>query len=127
MSYCLQVPRPFNYNRRLRSYFINSWRVYYQGLQTRENNKNHSSVGLVIFIVKHSRTIKITRPDGLVIFIVHSCFSQTLEYNENHSDHRPNDFHCFFVFVTPGNTFALVYEIIHQRTAFGCNAIYHHT
>ena len=62
---------------------------------------------------KHSKTMKIARALASW-FSLFTRVSQTLEYNENHSGYRPNDFHCFLVFVTPGNTLALVYEILHH-------------
>ena len=79
MSESLKLHCQTRYSSSLYVIFHKRVRVYYQGLQTRENNENRSGDGPSDFrctrvFLKHEWTMKITRPSGRVIFIVHEFY-----------------------------------------------------
>ena len=89
--------------------------MFYQGLQTLENNKKHSAYRLVIFnVLSRLQNIREQQKSlglRLVIFIILSCFTNTREQSKSLGS-MPHDFHCSLVFVTRGKTLELVYEIL---------------
>ena len=106
-----KIDYPWNYllfssSMILYALFHKRRRVIYQGLQTRENNKNHEAVDRVrfplFFLACKTREQNENHEAAcFVIFFVLVCFTNAREQWKWRGD-RQSPFHCSRIFVNPG-------------------------